>query len=284
MGIKSAALIDHYPSFCHFTPPNISQSLQGLNRRKCTMRYFRQFVAPLTAAFTFSTLLLVNQKCYAVAIPYSLLNPPSSVAQLGPLPDNHSPDTTVVKRGKVPSVDYIVTLIQNGHQMVFEKDGMEFSKVSIFWTSWSAGSTISGYRAALTFGDERAGDHFVIYGRSLTHADYIYFHQGVHLKTPPDTRREADLKIQVLSSAFSRMSAGTVYVLLQDGNDFHEDTVWEKFEMPCLTRTSAVTEIRLIRWPSRTETIIWQRAQGDRPVGVWPPPGADPDIFDSKFF
>ncbi|OCK76128.1 hypothetical protein K432DRAFT_408427 [Lepidopterella palustris CBS 459.81] len=230
------------------------------------MNYVRQFFAPLTAILMFLTLLPVYDECHAVAVPCPLLKLPTSTALLGPLLDSHSPHAPAVKRGTVPTIDYVVTIIRNGGEMVFQHGGQE--------------PRLPGSE---DLGEERAGCYAVLYDRSLAFNDWVYFSQGNGV-SPPDTEEEANLKIKVLSSAYARMSEGTVYVLLQDGNDFRVDATWNIFEEPCLTRSSAVMEIRLIKWPSRAETIIWQRARDDGPVGVWPPAGFDPNIFDSKFF
>lgn len=81
-----------------------------------------------------------------------------------------------------------------------------------------------------------------------------------------------------MSAVFAQTSSGPAYVLVRDGTQWSPASTWVNYEYPNLTAPgSAVTGIFLVGWPSRVQTRVWKA--GDPQQGVWPPPGANRDIF-----
>ena len=92
-----------------------------------------------------------------------------------------------------------------------------------------------------------------MYDDVLTDADY----RSLNSEGPS----EADniLLINRSSRAFALRTRGTAYVMMDDGAEPSDTSVWKLWEAPTLTRQrGAVTEIIRVGYPSLTEQSIWK--------------------------
>jgi hypothetical protein len=182
----------------------------------------------------------------------------------------HVEDRLPTKRmATVPSVPYIRSLVINGQQMT--------GKTSIFWTNFNPPNT--GYNAAKSFKTQlqQAGNcNAITYNECLPPSQFEYF-QSANVGDEPTAEQYID-KIRVLSAAYAQTSSGVAYVLVPDGLNPLPTSTWILYELPNLTASgSGVTQITRVNWPSGTQQEIWKSGNGQQ--GIWPPTGANQDIF-----
>lgn len=164
------------------------------------------------------------------------------------------------KRAGAPSTDDIVAMI--------DKAGKVGQKPSVFWTGFYDYPGLTAYFKVIEWGkqkfDGRCG--FNLYTDLLTDDDYKAM---TSITKPKEVEK---LQIAHLSKAFARRSKGTVYVLIPEGREPHETSVWRIWEAPVLTRRPDwCDKIIRVNFPSGKESTIWTK--GDAPLYKESPPG-----------
>jgi hypothetical protein len=157
-----------------------------------------------------------------------------------------------------------------------QQDGIIPGKTCVFWSGWNP--PMDGFLAAKSFKNTVVPANG---GCGVLYSDILRDVNRANFFSPGSITPEQDLdRIRALSAAYAQTSTGTVYVLLQDGKDFASTSTWSNFEAPNLTAPgSQVKQIFIIFWPSITQQLLWKA--GDPQIGVWPPPGQNPAIFDT---
>ena len=164
------------------------------------------------------------------------------------------------KRADVPSTDAIVAMI--------DRTGKVGKKPSIFWTGFYDYPGPTAYFTVVKWGNQKFGRRcdFYLYTDLLANKDY----EAMNSRTL--TTQEKSLQIAHLSKAFARRSKGTVYVLIPEGREPHETSVWRVWEAPVLTRRPDwCDEIVRVDFPSGKESTIWKK--GDAALYKESPPG-----------
>lgn len=156
----------------------------------------------------------------------------------------------------IPSTDEIVAMI--------DKNNVMGSRNSVFWTSFAYVNTPimqQGYMTTKTWARQRfhGNCNFVMYDQSVSDEDFEILTSST-IDDMPSTAQDRD-RVEHFSKAFARRSTGTVYILIPDGKEPYDDSIWKKWEAPVLTRTGKVDEIIRVGWPSKEETSIWKRGQ-----------------------
>ena len=208
-------------------------------------------------AITILGLPLLSQDRIAAAAPAN------RIEQLATSYTKHSaslPLRHLTKRANVPSTDQIVAMI--------DQNGQFGSRPSVFWTAFYDYPGPTAYFKVKDWGTQKFGArcNFYLYTDMLSNADY----QAMNSGTP--TEAEKELQIRHLSKAFARRSKGTVYVLVPDGKEPGDTSVWKVWEAPTLTRRPTwVNEIVRVGYPSGREQSIWKT--GDAALYDPAPPG-----------
>lgn len=197
----------------------------------------------------------------------------SPISQIEVVHDSHNAkpildDPSLSKRAnyQAPSTDELVALIDNNP---LYKRG---ARPSVFWSSlYFPGNVGDSYWETKLWGEKRFGakEYFALYTDFFSDYDY-----GM-LMNYEQRRTEAEKNdfIAHLSKAFARRSGGTVYVVMTDGTEPHDKSVWKVWEAPTLTRQPAgwIDKIIRVGYPSKEETTIW--TAGDAALYEPAPPG-----------
>jgi len=210
----------------------------------------------VTFIITGLPLLLQNQ--IAIASP---LDQFERLAVLSAEPNNLFPVHALSKR-IVPTTDEIVAAI--------DANGQVGTKLSIFWTSWYGYPGGQPYRTVVQWGTTKFGGrcNFNMYTDMMADVDYR------RLNSMARGSAEDEMAINHFSKAFARRSKGIVYVVVPDGRQPGDDSVWAVWEAPTITRmplTDSADKIVQVEYPSGRETTLWTK--GGAPLYKVAPPG-----------
>lgn len=179
-----------------------------------------------------------------------------------PLTLDYEIPSPIYPRARVMSTDEMTAMIDRGGQLA--------NKNSVFWTGYPYEDPRMPYYIARNWAREKFSQcGFAMYDNAWTDDDYRRINNA-DPNDPPTTAND-ELTIQHMSKAFARRSAGTVYVMVPDGQNPNPTSVWSVWEYPTLTRNQRVDKIIRVGWPSKREVPIWWR--GNPPQGETAPPG-----------
>lgn len=198
-------------------------------------------------AFAVLALSLLSHNQFAAASPLH------QTKQFGTSPLEYSasfPIHDLSRRATVESTDEIVAMI--------DKHGQVGKKPSVFWTSFYQYPGPEAYRRVREWGNQKFGGrcNYKLYTDLLADSDYQ------EMMSVTRTTEEQNLLIRHMSKAFARRSKGTVYLLIPEGQQPGDDSVWKLWEAPTLTRRPEwVDEIIRVDFPSGKEESFWKKGQ-----------------------
>lgn len=166
----------------------------------------------------------------------------------------------LVARTRVPSTDELVAKIQESDKMG--------GKVPIFWSTFPSDAPYpeKGLVVSRQWARSRFGDcNIVMYDSCYTNEIFRQI-KGLQLSIPQDL-----VLTNHMSKAYSRMVSGVIYLMVRDGLEPFDWTIWKTWEFPVITRRDQVEKVIKVEWPSLRESTYWTR--GDGPRGQPPPPG-----------